>query len=130
MIIFRRNCTITFKIHISNTLKSQAPLSNTFWRDTRAITKKKIYIYIYIYSDVYTKTCLNSQFLEKYSNRQSNLTSFPITQKIYIYIGRKLQLISKKYLPSVYKSLNEKEYSGIINQVQKPFLRLTQSYIE
>ena len=67
--------------------------------------------------------------MEKYSNRQSNLTSFPITQKKK-KIGRKLQLISKKYLPSVYKSLNEKEYSGIINQVQKPFLRLTQSYIE
>ena len=67
--------------------------------------------------------------MEKYSNRQSNLTSFPITQKKK-KIGRKLQLISKKYLPSVYKSLNKKEYSGIINQVQKPFLRLTQSYIE
>ena len=32
----------------------------------------------------------------------------------------------QKYLQSVCKGLNLKEYSSTINQVQKPFLRLTQ----
>ena len=66
----QRKCTITFKTHISNTLKLHYQILSQEIQGP--ITKKYI---------ATTKTCLNSQFLEKYSYRQSNLTSFPITQK-------------------------------------------------
>ena len=66
----QRKCTITFKTHISNTLKLHYQILSQEIQGP--ITKKNI---------ATTKTCLKSQFLEKYSYRQSNITSFPITQK-------------------------------------------------